>query len=86
MRLAALRSQRGDMEAVHFLYTRFASDVHSSIRDLVPDGHEARMATERVFHELPTLMADYELDKQVFACWLRNAARDVVQEQRHLSS
>lgn len=74
------------MEAMHFLYVRFAADVHSSIRDLVPDGQEARTAAERVFRELPGLMADYEPDKQAFTHWLQNAARGLAKEHQNLGS
>jgi hypothetical protein len=72
---AISRSRRGDMEAVHFLYVRYASEIQAGIRDLVAGEREAQNVTESMFGQLTELMGGYESREQPFAQWLIGVAR-----------
>ena len=74
-------SRSGSREAVHFLYARYAPEVHSGVRELVPDDREAQAVTESVFRELVDLVDDYEPGREPFGPWLLGIARGVAQER-----
>jgi hypothetical protein len=80
VREAVTLSRQGSREAVHFLYTRYAPDVHSGVRDLVRDDREAQAVTESVFRELVGLVDGYEPSREPFGSWLLSVARDAAQE------
>lgn len=66
---------------MHFLYTRYAPEVHSGVRELVPDDREAQAVTESVFRELVGLVDGYEPGREPFAAWLVGVAREVAEER-----
>jgi hypothetical protein len=74
-------SRRGSREAVHFLYVRYAPEVHSGVRELVPDEREAQAITESVFGDLVDLVDGYEPRREPFAAWLVGVARELAAER-----
>ncbi len=76
------------MEALHFLYVRYASDVLSYVRSLVKDHHEAEDITQNVFVKLTSAIRKYEPRDVPFAAWIlrvaRNAALDHMRARRSL--
>ena len=80
VRDAVTGSRHGSREAVHFLYTRYAPEVHSGVRKLVADDRTAQDVTESVFRELVHLVGGYEPRHEPFVSWLVGVARDVAQE------
>lgn len=73
-------SRHGSREAVHFLYARYAPEVHSGVRELVADDRTAQAVTESVFCELVQLVGAYEPRREPFASWLIGVARDAARE------
>ena len=80
------RAQNGDMEALHFLYVRYADDVLRFVRSLVQDHHEAEDITQNVFVKLIVVIRKYEPRDVPFAAWIlrvaRNAALDHLRARR----
>lgn len=74
VRKAILHAKQGDIEALHFLYVRYAAEVLDCLRGQIGGGREAEDLAEKVFIELSTLIADYELDREPFLAWLAEAA------------
>jgi RNA polymerase sigma-70 factor, ECF subfamily len=74
------------MEALHFLYARYADDVLRYIRGLVQDHHEAEDITQNVFVKLIRVIHKYEPREVPFAAWIlrvaRNAALDHLRARR----
>lgn len=74
------------MEALHFLYSRYAGDVLGYVRSLVHDHHEAEDITQNVFAKLMTAIRRYEQREVPFAAWIlrvaRNAALDHMRARR----
>lgn len=83
---AVKRAQAGDMEALHFLYVRFADDVLRYVRSFVHDHHEAEDITQNVFAKLMRAIQKYEQREVPFAAWIltvaRNAALDHMRARR----
>lgn len=83
---AVARAKEGDAEGVHFLYVRFAGDVHRFVNGLVHDHHEAEDITQNVFAKLMTRIQNYEQREVPFAAWIlrvaRNAALDHLRAKR----
>lgn len=83
---AIARAQGGDAEALHFLYVRYAADVHGYVKSLVRDHHEAEDITQTVFAKLMTAIRGYERREVPFAAWIlrvaRNAALDHLRVRR----
>jgi hypothetical protein len=79
-------ARAGDREALRFLYARYADDVFGSVRDIVPDPHEADDVTCQVFAELTRTIGGYEQRDAPFSAWIvgvaRNVAEDHVRRQR----
>jgi hypothetical protein len=75
IREAILLSQQGDMEAVHFLYARYAPEVFSCAREMVRDDRQAEEVMKGVFGDLVTQIAEYENGEEPFASWLLDVAR-----------
>jgi RNA polymerase sigma-70 factor (ECF subfamily) len=65
------------MEALHFLYARYADDVLRFVRSLVHDHHEAEDITQNVFVKLITAIRKYEPREVPFAAWILRVARNV---------
>jgi RNA polymerase sigma-70 factor (ECF subfamily) len=74
---AIQRAQQGDREALGFLYTRFADDVHGYVRSIVKDPHEAEDVTQQVFAKLINAIGKYEPRRVPFAAWLMRVARNL---------
>jgi RNA polymerase sigma-70 factor (ECF subfamily) len=74
------------MEALHFLYVRYASDVLRYVRSFVKDHHEAEDITQNVFVKLMSVIGKYEPREVPFAAWImrvaRNAALDNLRARR----
>jgi len=51
-RLAVARAQRGDREALRYLYARYADNVYSYVSSIVRDHYEAEDVTQQVFAKL----------------------------------
>lgn len=85
---AVERAKAGDGEGVHFLYVRFAPDVHRFVNSLVHDHHEAEDITQNVFAKLMTRIQMYEQREVPFAAWIirvaRNAALDHLRARRSI--
>jgi RNA polymerase sigma-70 factor, ECF subfamily len=86
VRAAIARAQKGDMEALHFLYVRYAADVLRYVRSFVGDHHEAEDITQNVFVKLMSVIGKYEPREVPFAAWIlrvaRNAALDHLRARR----
>ncbi len=86
VRTAIARAQKGDMEALHFLYVRYAADVLRYVRSFVGDHHEAEDITQNVFVKLMSVIGKYEPREVPFAAWIlrvaRNAALDHLRARR----
>ena len=74
------------MEALHFLYVRYADDVLRYVRSVVRDHHEAEDITQNVFVKLVAVIGKYEPQDVPFAAWIlrvaRNAALDHLRTRR----
>ena len=74
---AIRRSQLGDREALGFLYTRYADDIHGYVRSIVKDQHEAEDVTQQVFGKLIHIIGKYEERQVPFFAWLLRVARNL---------
>ena len=76
----------GDHEGLHFLYVRYAADVHRYIASFVRDHHEAEDITQNVFAKLMSGIKKYEQREVPFSAWImrvaRNAALDHLRGRR----
>ena len=83
---AVARAQKGDMEAIHFLYVRYADDVLRYVNSFVHDHHEAEDITQNVFAKLIHAINKYEERAVPFTAWIlrvaRNAALDHMRARR----
>ncbi len=83
---AVSRAQKGDMEAIHFLYVRYADDVLRYVNSFVHDHHEAEDITQNVFAKLIHAINKYEQRSVPFTAWIlrvaRNAALDHMRARR----
>src|SRR3712207_6219754 len=57
---AVARAKEGDMNALHFLYLRYADDVRGYVESILRDPHEAEDITQNVFAKLMTAIGKYE--------------------------
>jgi RNA polymerase sigma-70 factor, ECF subfamily len=74
---AVKRAQRGDREALGFLYARYADDVHGYVRSIVHDSYEAEDVTQQVFTKLIRVIGKYEERDVPFFAWVLRVARNV---------
>jgi RNA polymerase sigma-70 factor (ECF subfamily) len=65
------------MNALHFLYVRFADDVCAYVRSIVRDPHTAEDITQAVFAKLMKAIHKYERRDVPFAAWIIRVARNV---------
>ena len=83
---AIAAAKRGDRDAHHFLYVRYADDVLRYVQSVVRDTHEAEDITQNVFAKLMTAIGKYEERDVPFAAWIlrvaRNAALDHLRARR----
>jgi RNA polymerase sigma-70 factor (ECF subfamily) len=86
VRQAVERAKAGDPEGLHFLYVRYAPDVHRYVNSLVHDHHEAEDITQNVFAKLIVAIERYEQREVPFTAWIlrvaRNAALDHIRARR----
>lgn len=86
VKTAIARAKDGDMEALQFLYVRYAADVLRFVSSLVKDHHEAEDITQNVFVKLISAIKKYEPREVPFAAWIlrvaRNAALDHLRARR----
>ena len=74
VRKAIRHAKQGDTEALHFLYVRYAAEVLDCMRGQIGGGRETEDLAEKVFSELSTLRAGYELGSEPFLVWSAEAA------------
>jgi RNA polymerase sigma-70 factor (ECF subfamily) len=76
-RRAIAAAKRGEWDAIHYLYVRYADDVLAYVRSIVRDHHEAEDITQGVFAKLMTAIQRYEEQRSVpFAGWIMRVARN----------
>jgi RNA polymerase sigma-70 factor (ECF subfamily) len=84
--LAVERAKEGDREALQFLYVRYARNIHSYVRSIVGDDHDAEDVTQIVFMKLMTVLVRYEQRSVPFFGWLlrlaHNTAIDHIRSRR----
>jgi RNA polymerase sigma-70 factor, ECF subfamily len=86
VRSAIERAKNGDMDALHFIYVRYADDVLRCVNSILKDHHEAEDITQNVFAKLISVIHKYEPRDVPFAAWIlrvaRNAALDHLRTRR----
>lgn len=84
--LTALK--RGDMDALHFFYVKYSSDVYGVVQRLVRNHHESEDIAQGVFAKLPRIINRYEEREVPFVAWVtrvaRNAALDYLRARRQI--
>jgi RNA polymerase sigma-70 factor, ECF subfamily len=83
---AAARAKEGDLDALRYLYLRYADNVYGYVCSIVRDEHEAEDVTQHVFSKLMTGLARYEPRLVPFSAWIlrvaHNAAIDHMRMRR----
>lgn len=83
---AVARARDGDLDALRFLYLRYADHVYGYVCSIVRDEHEAEDVTQQVFAKLTTALARYEPRVVPFSAWIlrvaHNAAIDHTRTRR----
>ena len=77
LRNAVAAAQRGDREAVRYLYIRFKDNVYGYVLSIVHDRHEAEDLTQHVFMKLMDVIVKYEPRDVPFSSWVLRVARNV---------
>jgi DNA-directed RNA polymerase specialized sigma24 family protein len=80
LRTAIARAKQGDIDAVHFLYVRFADDVYVYVNSIVRDSHAAEDVTQNLFGRLMTTVQGYQQGDVHFAAWILLVARNAALE------
>lgn len=73
---AIARAKQGDIEALHFIYLRYADDVFGYVLSIVRDQHEAEDITQGTFAKLTTAIRKYEPRDVPFTAWILRVARN----------
>jgi RNA polymerase sigma-70 factor (ECF subfamily) len=73
---AVAAAQRGDREAMRFLYLRYADHVYGYVRTIVRDDDEAEDVTQLVFAKLLRVLHRYEPAGVPFSRWLLRLAHN----------
>lgn len=85
---AIARAKQGDMDALHFLYVRYADDVYGFVNSIVRDTHAAEDITQNIFGKLMKAILKYEPREVPFSAWIlrvaRNAALDHMRARRQI--
>jgi RNA polymerase sigma-70 factor, ECF subfamily len=85
---AIARAKQGDMDALHFLYVRYADDVYGFVNSIVHDSHAAEDITQNIFGKLMRAIRRYEQREVPFSAWIlrvaRNAALDHMRARRQI--
>jgi RNA polymerase sigma-70 factor, ECF subfamily len=83
---AIVAAKADDVDALRFLYVRFADDVCRYVQTIVGERHSAEDVTQTLFSQLTTKMRNYEPRAVPFKGWLfrvaHNAAVDHVRARR----
>ena len=83
---AAARAKEGDLDALRFLYLRYADNVYGYVCSIVGDEHEAEDVTQHIFSKLTKRLARYEPRVVPFTAWIlrvaHNAAIDHLRTRR----
>lgn len=83
---AIARAQDQDVEALHFLYVRYADSVRGYVDSIVHDTYEAEDITQSLFVGLLAKIQRYQARDVPFAAWLlrvaRNAALDHLRRRK----
>ena len=74
--VAVARAKEGDMSALQFLYTRYATEVRHYVTSIVGDEHDAEDITQSVFLKLIRVIGTYTQRDVPFVAWLRRVARN----------
>src|SRR3954452_24707819 len=77
VRDAIARAQAGNVQALNFLYLRYADEILRFVKSLVRDHHEAEDITQNVFLKLMRVIGKYEPREVPFSAWIRKVARNV---------
>jgi RNA polymerase sigma-70 factor, ECF subfamily len=70
-------AKKGDQDALHFLYTRYADNVYGYVSSIVRDPYEAEDVTQHVFAKLMTALPKYQEGRAPFSAWILRVARNV---------
>jgi RNA polymerase sigma-70 factor, ECF subfamily len=85
---AIARAKQGDMDALQYLYVRYADDVYGFVNSFVRDTHAAEDITQNVFGKLLNAIQRYEQREVPFSAWIlrvaRNAALDHMRARRQI--
>lgn len=85
---AVKRAQRGDRDALAFLYARYADNVYGYVCSIVRDHHMAEDITQHVFAKMIRVIDKYEEREVPFFAWMlrvaRNVAVDYIRGERHV--
>ena len=73
---AVVCAQGGEVEAIGFLYVRYADDIHTYVRSIIHDCHEAEDVTQQVFAKMIRVIGSYEEREVPFLAWLMRVARN----------
>jgi RNA polymerase sigma-70 factor (ECF subfamily) len=77
---AVRRAQAGDLEALGFLYARYAESIYGYVRSIVHSHHEAEDITQHVFAKLMRVIGKYEEREVPFFAWALRVARNVTMD------
>jgi RNA polymerase sigma-70 factor (ECF subfamily) len=83
---AVARAKEGDLDALRYLYLRYADNVYGYVCSIVRDEFEAEDITQHIFAKLITSIHRYEARVAPFSAWIlrvaHNAAVDHVRARR----
>jgi RNA polymerase sigma-70 factor (ECF subfamily) len=74
---AVVRAQRGDPDAIRFLYLRYKNNVYGYVLSMLRDEYEAEDVTQQVFMKLMRVIGKYEPREAPFTSWILRVARNV---------
>jgi RNA polymerase sigma-70 factor, ECF subfamily len=77
LRDAIAAAQRGDHDAIHYLYLRYKDNVFGYVCSIVRDDHDAEDITQMVFTKLMRAIPRYELRGVPFSAWILRIARNL---------
>jgi RNA polymerase sigma-70 factor (ECF subfamily) len=87
---AVISAKQGDVDALHYLYVRYAGHVYGYVASIVRDEYDAEDVTQQVFAKLMVILARYEQREAPFMAWIlavsRNVALDHMRQQRAVPS
>jgi len=78
---AIASAKAGEMNAIQFLYVRYAESVCSYVQSIVRDSYEAEDITQTVFADLPRKIRRYERREVPFSAWILRVARNTALDQ-----